>query len=67
MEFDRHFGGAAAEPPVKFKSDWKISRLRVFTRSYGKTSVRLVNRGPGYMRLGTAEEYLWFGSKLEFL
>ena len=36
--------------PVKFQSDWKIktliSWLRHFTRSYGKTSIRLMNIGP---------------------
>ena len=29
------------------KVQTRISRLRDFTRSYGKTSYRLVNRGPG--------------------
>ena len=37
----------------KFQSDWesltRISRLGFFTRSCGKTSVRLVNRGPGWV------------------
>ena len=41
---------AAAEVPVKFQCDWKspnrILRLRDFMRSCGKTSVRLVHRGP---------------------
>ena len=45
----------AAEIPVKFKSDWKsptrIIRLRDFTRSCGKTSVCIVNRGPILIRL----------------
>ena len=48
LKFDRRFGSDAARVSVKFQSDWKslnwISRFRDFTRSCGKTSVRLVNR-----------------------
>ena len=42
-------GTSAAVVPAKFQNIWKslISRLRDFTRSCGKTSYRLVNRGPG--------------------
>ena len=50
LKFDRHLGSAAAKVPVIFQSDWKYLNinlgLRCFTRSWGKTSVRLVNRGP---------------------
>ena len=42
LKFDRHLGSAAAEAPDKFQIDC----LQEFTRSYRKTSVRLVNRGP---------------------
>ena len=49
LTFGRHLGSAAAEVPVKFQSDRESLnlRLRDFTRSYGKTCVRLVNKGPG--------------------
>ena len=50
LKFDRNLGSAAAEDAAKFQSDWKSlsmnPRLQDFTRSCGKTSVRLVNRGP---------------------
>ena len=51
LKFDRRLGNAAAGVPVKFQSDWKsqtrISGLRVFARSCGKTSVCLIlNWGP---------------------
>ena len=49
-KFDRHRGSAAAEVPVNCQCDLKslkANRLRDFVRSYGKTSVRLVKRGPG--------------------
>ena len=49
--FDRHIGNAVAEVPLKFLSNWKsldanlaASRLN---GSCSKTSVCLVNRGPG--------------------
>ena len=45
------WNSASAEVPVKFQSDWKslIPNLvaRDFTKSCGKTSVRLVNKRPG--------------------
>ena len=51
LKFDRHLGGATAEVPVKFQSNWeslnRMSRLEHFTRCYDKTCVRLLNRGPG--------------------
>ena len=54
LKFDRHLGSAAAEMSVKFQSDWKssirISWLRVFARSCGKTSYRLMNRCPGWLQ-----------------
>ena len=50
--FDRHRGSSAAEMHVKLQSDTIISWLRDFKRSCGKMSVRLVNKGPGYL-LGT--------------
>ena len=43
-------GSTAADVPVKFQSDaiiQSISRLRELTRSYNKTSYRLLKRGPG--------------------
>ena len=50
LTIDRQLDCAAAEGPVEFRSDYKsqtrISRLWDFTRSCGKTSVRLVNKGP---------------------
>ena len=51
LKFDRHLGSDAADEPVKFQSDWEsLSNLAAstedFTRSCGKTSIRLVNRGP---------------------
>ena len=49
-KFDRHRGNAAAEVPVNCQCDLKslkANRLRDFARSCGKTSVRLVKRGPG--------------------
>ena len=44
-----NFSNVAAEVPVKFQSDWESrnSRLRALTRFCCKTSVRLVNKGPG--------------------
>ena len=50
--------GASAEALTRCLTNFRairwlqhpISRLRVFTRSYGKTSVRLVNRDPGVCR-----------------
>ena len=62
MKFDRHIGSTAAEVPVKFRSDRtilniQISRLRDFTRSYGKTSFRILRRGPGIiLGMGSAKE-----------
>ena len=51
LKIDRHIGSSAAKLSVKFQSDTiimnPISRLRDFARSYDKTSVRLMNRGPG--------------------
>ena len=46
--FDRH-----PEVPGKFQTDWKslnpnLAAPRYFTRSCGKTSIRLMNKGPGY-------------------
>ena len=50
MKCDRYLGSATGEVPVKFQSDWKslipnlvASRLHEIC---GKTSFRLVNRGP---------------------
>ena len=57
LKFDRHLGSAAAEVPVKFQSDWQSLNpnlvgffFRDFTRSCSKTSVGLVNKGPGPLR-----------------
>ena len=49
MKFGSHLDSSAAEVPVKFHSDTKlpITRLRDFTRSYDKTSYRILKRGPG--------------------
>ena len=49
LKLNRHLGGATVEVPIQFWGDWKsrISRLRYFTTSCGKTCVRLVNRGTG--------------------
>ena len=50
LEFDSHLGNAATEVPVKFESNCKsrnpnLAASRDFTKSGGKTPVRLVNRG----------------------
>ena len=49
LKFDGHIGSSAADMPVKFQSDIIIitPNRETSTRSYGKTSVRLVNRDPG--------------------
>ena len=51
LNFDRHLGCAAPEAPANFWAIGKvwnwISRLRDSTRSCDKSSVRLVNKGPG--------------------
>ena len=55
LKFDRPIGSNAADRgPVKFQSDviilnQPISRLRDFTRSYDKTSYRLLKRWPERM------------------
>ena len=69
QKFDRHFGSAAAEEPVKFQSDWKNINPNPtasdFTRSCGRTSYRLVNRGPGFIYRHSADythyllKHLW--------
>ena len=46
LKFDRYLVKAAAEAPVKCQVQTQISRLRVFRRSCGKTSVRFMNKGP---------------------
>ena len=47
LKFDRHLGSTAAEVPVKIQSDWgSLNPDLAALRSCGKTSVRLVNRGP---------------------
>ena len=50
-KYDRHPGSATAEMPCKFRAiakvQTRISRLRDFPRSCGKTSYRLVNRNHG--------------------
>ena len=46
LKFDGHIGSSAADMPVKFQSDIN-TQSRDFTRSWGKTSVRLGNRDPG--------------------
>ena len=56
LKFDRHLGSVAAEVPVKFQSNWKslnpnLATSRDFTRSCGKTSYGLVNRGPEELEL----------------
>ena len=47
LNFDRHLDSFAAELPANFsaigKVETRISRLRDFTRTYGKTPVRLMN------------------------
>ena len=48
--FGRHIGNAAAEVAVKFQSDWKSLIINLhFTRSCGKTSIHLVNRGSHFI------------------
>ena len=53
LKFDRHLGSSAAEISVKFQNDIIIitpnlvAWLWDFTWVGGKTSYRLVNRGPG--------------------
>ena len=41
-----------------------ISRLRVFTRFGGKTSYRLVNRGPGRSMCGLWGAIVWEGTRV---
>ena len=49
LKFDRHLDSPAAEVHAKFQSDWKsLNPNLAASRSCGKTSVRLVNRGPEY-------------------
>ena len=58
-------GSAAAEVPVKFQSDTTIATSNlVASRFGGKTSYRLVNRGPGFdvYILGEPKE-LWKATK----
>ena len=52
LKFDRHLGSSDAKMSVKFQSDTIIiaSNLAA-SRLCGKTSVRLVNRGPGFSLL----------------
>ena len=51
LKFDRHLESTAAEVLVKFQSDRKGLNPNLaassFTRSYGKTPCRLMDRGPG--------------------
>ena len=49
--FDRHPDSAAAKGPDKFRGEWKswnpnLAALRLHTRSCGKKTTRLMNRGP---------------------
>ena len=48
LNFDGHLSSAATRAIVKVYT--RIWRFRDFTRSCRKTSVRLVNRGPGWLR-----------------
>ena len=54
LKFANHLGSSAAEVSVKFWSYWKSLSPRVsdFTRSYGLSSVCLVNRDPAFNLLG---------------
>ena len=46
QKFDRHLDSVAAEGPAKFYSEWTSQNINFldFTRTCGKTPVRLVNR-----------------------
>ena len=52
LKFDRHSGSIAADVPFNYTAirQFKvpISWLRDFTRSYEKTSLRILRRGPGF-------------------
>ena len=55
LKCNRHRGSDDAAVPGKLRSDWnslnRFSRLRVLTRSCGKTSARLVNTSPGWRHM----------------
>ena len=48
LKFGSHIGSNAAEVPVKFQSDRTILNTNLAaSRSYDKTSFRILRRGPG--------------------
>ena len=48
MKFDRHFGSAAAEVPVKFQSDWKSLNLNYGASRHHEILWWKVDRCPGF-------------------
>ena len=51
LKFDWHVGSSAAEVPVKFHSDRTILNTNLAaSRSYDKTSYRILKQGPGHQQ-----------------